>query len=165
MSPGGSTSLFFFSSRRRHTRFDCDWSSDVCSSDLYGRSAARVIVDEEHTRLIETVLATTRNRLIVVSDKISPEVVTKEFLARAIRLCESNVQVRFVFRRFMGDEKTASHIKEILEDATLQSDGRFSWVQVNTHAKVIIADDSAVVTSFNPLSFAGAFPEQWVALG
>src|SRR2546430_991073 len=24
---------FFFSSRRRHTRFDCDWSSDVCSSD------------------------------------------------------------------------------------------------------------------------------------
>src|SRR2546430_3224848 len=26
--------VFFFSSRRRHTRFDCDWSSDVCSSDL-----------------------------------------------------------------------------------------------------------------------------------
>src|SRR6266853_6163590 len=26
--------LFFISSRRRHTRFDCDWSSDVCSSDL-----------------------------------------------------------------------------------------------------------------------------------
>src|SRR5688572_30907251 len=30
--------LFFFSSRRRHTRFDCDWSSDVCSSDLSPRS-------------------------------------------------------------------------------------------------------------------------------
>src|SRR2546430_15278047 len=28
--------FFFFSSRRRHTRFDCDWSSDVCSSDLGG---------------------------------------------------------------------------------------------------------------------------------
>src|SRR2546427_2302247 len=28
---------FFFSSRRRHTRFDCDWSSDVCSSDLVCR--------------------------------------------------------------------------------------------------------------------------------
>src|SRR5689334_11129210 len=25
---------FFFSSRRRHTRWNCDWSSDVCSSDL-----------------------------------------------------------------------------------------------------------------------------------
>src|SRR5690606_18809489 len=28
--------LFFFSSRRRHTRFSRDWSSDVCSSDLFG---------------------------------------------------------------------------------------------------------------------------------
>src|SRR2546430_12673672 len=30
--------FFFFSSRRRHTRFDCDWSSDVCSSDLLHRA-------------------------------------------------------------------------------------------------------------------------------
>src|SRR2546430_452418 len=29
--------IFFFSSRRRHTIFDCDWSSDVCSSDLESR--------------------------------------------------------------------------------------------------------------------------------
>src|SRR3989475_1791376 len=28
--------FFFFSSRRLHTRFDCDWSSDMCSSDLGG---------------------------------------------------------------------------------------------------------------------------------
>src|SRR5688500_20293386 len=28
-------SLFFFSSRRRHTRLQGDWSSDVCSSDLF----------------------------------------------------------------------------------------------------------------------------------
>src|SRR5579862_10028337 len=28
--------FFFFSSRRRHTRWNCDWSSDVCSSDLHG---------------------------------------------------------------------------------------------------------------------------------
>src|SRR5438034_6940657 len=28
--------FFFFSSRRRHTRSLCDWSSDVCSSDLSG---------------------------------------------------------------------------------------------------------------------------------
>src|SRR5216683_3647759 len=30
---------FFFSSRRRHTRSDRDWSSDVCSSDLLGAGA------------------------------------------------------------------------------------------------------------------------------
>src|SRR5579862_940712 len=33
-----SESLFFFSSRRRHTSWNCDWSSDVCSSDLQGKS-------------------------------------------------------------------------------------------------------------------------------
>src|SRR5690242_21364032 len=35
--------FFFFSSRRRHTRLTCDWSSDVCSSDLImiaGRSGS-----------------------------------------------------------------------------------------------------------------------------
>src|SRR5437762_5507120 len=31
---------FFFSSRRRHTRYIGDWSSDVCSSDLAVRRAA-----------------------------------------------------------------------------------------------------------------------------
>ena len=33
-APADAATAFFFSSRRRHTRFKCDWSSDVCSSDL-----------------------------------------------------------------------------------------------------------------------------------
>src|SRR5690606_41095812 len=33
--------FFFFSSRRRHTRFSRDWSSDVCSSDLAPRPRKR----------------------------------------------------------------------------------------------------------------------------
>src|SRR5437588_8336996 len=33
--------FFFFSSRRRHTRSLCDWSSDVCSSDLRASGSAR----------------------------------------------------------------------------------------------------------------------------
>src|SRR5689334_1490558 len=32
---------FFFSGRRRHTRWSCDWSSDVCSSDLVFRGFRR----------------------------------------------------------------------------------------------------------------------------
>src|SRR6266508_5953619 len=32
--------FFFFSSRRRHTRWPRDWSSDVCSSDLHRRGAS-----------------------------------------------------------------------------------------------------------------------------
>src|SRR5690242_20824545 len=37
--------FFFFSSRRRHTRLTCDWSSDVCSSDLAAGPAAGIGVD------------------------------------------------------------------------------------------------------------------------
>src|SRR5690606_21998995 len=36
-----STVIFFFSSRRRHTRFSRDWSSDVCSSDLVEATGAQ----------------------------------------------------------------------------------------------------------------------------
>src|SRR5256886_10799893 len=40
---------FFFSSRRRHTRFDCDWSSDVCSSDLHYMLNSIVVAYGGHT--------------------------------------------------------------------------------------------------------------------
>src|SRR6266480_7538210 len=38
--------FFFFSSRRRHTRLTCDWSSDVCSSDLRRKFGLRGIVEQ-----------------------------------------------------------------------------------------------------------------------
>src|SRR5690625_2195539 len=40
--------FFFFSSRRRHTRWPRDWSSDVCSSDL-SRGEVLVVVDQPNT--------------------------------------------------------------------------------------------------------------------
>src|SRR5271165_4440430 len=41
---------FFFSSRRRHTRFSRDWSSDVCSSDL-----ELVVVAEKREERLQTI--------------------------------------------------------------------------------------------------------------
>src|SRR5688572_33396258 len=49
--------LFFFSSRRRHTRFDCDWSSDVCSSDLnFGKRGRGIELREGMVLAIEPML-------------------------------------------------------------------------------------------------------------
>src|SRR5688572_29605904 len=48
--------FFFFSSRRRHTRFDCDWSSDVCSSDL------RIVLAGDYGPCPKTVRVTARER-------------------------------------------------------------------------------------------------------
>src|SRR5690606_40949223 len=46
--PSLPASPFFFSSRRRHTRFSRDWSSDVCSSDL---AAGGVVVGQRQQRV------------------------------------------------------------------------------------------------------------------
>src|SRR5438270_2824159 len=50
--------FFFFSSRRRHTRFDCDWSSDVCSSDLPPEEAIKA---ESAWPAVERALASALN--------------------------------------------------------------------------------------------------------
>src|SRR5690606_38723068 len=42
--------VFFFSSRRRHTRFSRDWSSDVCSSDLIGHAIHFDLAVHHHAR-------------------------------------------------------------------------------------------------------------------
>src|SRR5256886_5254504 len=56
--------VFFFSSRRRHTRFDCDWSSDVCSSDLRSSPAhpARAKARSRSTRSTLKANGATSNR-------------------------------------------------------------------------------------------------------
>src|SRR5690606_39759001 len=66
----------FFSSRRRHTRFSRDWSSDVCSSDLTDNSdrwlrrrmvpiRSRIIATEE---LPEGLMATLMPKLMMCSE-------------------------------------------------------------------------------------------------
>src|SRR3989442_13346219 len=71
--------LFFFSSRRRHTRCGRDWSSDVCSSDLNDRSRIGGILDdrEDEPRIV--------GPCVVVQSG------AREFLARDLRLDRKSV--------------------------------------------------------------------------
>src|SRR3712207_7018376 len=64
--------IFFFSSRRRHTRYWRDWSSDVCSSDLRGTLK---IVDFGIAYLAQTAAArlTATNTVIGSPPYLSPE--------------------------------------------------------------------------------------------
>src|SRR5690606_40533149 len=70
--------VFFFSSRRRHTRFSRDWSSDVCSSDL-ARQGLR-------PQLIHQVLQAGKQALILIPEiNLGPQTLArfeKRFNAR-----------------------------------------------------------------------------------
>src|SRR5450432_726188 len=62
---------FFFSSRRRHTRSDRDWSSDVCSSDLnagirfqYNIADSRIRAEGGHRAQAEAILNSVRSHAL-----------------------------------------------------------------------------------------------------
>src|SRR5690606_39691645 len=74
-------SFFFFSSRRRHTRFSRDWSSDVCSSDLLLQAAG----GEEQAR---SKLSSLRLGARLVSRIAAPKDPTDSGSSRRRRSCE-----------------------------------------------------------------------------
>src|SRR5690606_40805998 len=96
MSRAAACCVLFFSSRRRHTRFSRDWSSDVCSSDL-----PKVPTP---TRVDELVVGKLRKLGIVPSELCSDE----EFLRRVsldltgTRSEERRVGIHSAFRTFRG---------------------------------------------------------------
>src|SRR5690606_40284936 len=55
---------FFFSSRRRHTRFSRDWSSDVCSSDLQRRHLDSLVAVGDRQPLGESQGSVFRDRIL-----------------------------------------------------------------------------------------------------
>src|SRR6267143_6217268 len=76
--------FFFFSSRRRHTRWNCDWSSDVCSSDLTqrdtgGKPARLYALTREGEELFPKAYA-------LVLGKLVEEIVRTHGRARAVEL-------------------------------------------------------------------------------
>src|SRR5215467_15897362 len=86
--------FFFFSSRRRHTRLQGDWSSDVCSSDLEGLSDFKLklasgltgTIPVTHTQVKRTdsthelgakVLDNTASAVLKVRDQLNSEAVDR----------------------------------------------------------------------------------------
>src|SRR5688572_30593314 len=62
--------FFFFSSRRRHTRFDCDWSSDVCSSDLILRALALRLAAQHQSAVVADAVGERVDQAVTVLGKL-----------------------------------------------------------------------------------------------
>src|SRR3712207_2565601 len=96
---------FFFSSRRRHTRYWRDWISDVCSSDLYWLDDKKV-TKTAITQLLEVVLAAPNKLNIVQQGMIT-------------RISELNSEER---RRIIEDIVGLSYFDEKKAEALKQLD-------------------------------------------
>src|SRR6185312_6066034 len=74
--------FFFFSSRRRHTRSDRDWSSDVCSSDLLGVLSEHLAPRCAHVHVVEV----DRALVPALKDALAPHPNTTLHVADAMAL-------------------------------------------------------------------------------
>src|SRR6266480_7090228 len=93
----GNIIFFFFSSRRRHTRLTCDWSSDVCSSDLDGCDMTHVDSPETATPAVQ---ASRAYRIVLIDGQ--------RILRQALRLL-------FATEREIAVVGEAGHAAEALE--------------------------------------------------
>src|SRR5690606_40945264 len=87
--------VFFFSSRRRHTRFSRDWSSDVCSSDLVGLdagvvdAAVRALVEVHRIGVAEQVVHVAENLLIGADQEDAQQVFLRSEERRVGKECKT----------------------------------------------------------------------------
>src|SRR5215211_9068846 len=70
--------FFFFSSRRRHTRSLCDWSSDVCSSDL------GIWIRQEFTKTQRDLEEYLEGRATALSQRVEAEIQQEITVLQAI---------------------------------------------------------------------------------
>src|SRR5256885_5246056 len=134
---------FFFSSRRRHTRLQGDWSSDVCSSDLVHERTAEL--RETQLEIIQRLAAATESR----------DEETGLHLERIGLLCE---RVGLALGLTTAEAETLRHAsllhdvgKIAVPDAILTKPGKLTdeeWVVMRRHAEAgaaILSGSSAPI--------------------
>src|SRR2546427_6560458 len=96
--------VFFFSSRRRHTRFDCDWSSDVCSSDLEARVIEATADANEKQGLADAKVL--EERLLAQARGEAQVGATKATVTRDVGMSEADVLRDKLYAEAKGDRKS-----------------------------------------------------------
>src|SRR5688572_21912118 len=117
--------FFFFSSRRRHTRFDCDWSSDVCSSDL---------IDEAYINFSSQKSFTTEL-------KDYPNLVIMQTLSKAWGLAALRIGIAFASEEIvyiMNKIKPPYNISQASQELVLQA--LEETMKVNDMIREIVAE-------------------------
>src|SRR5256886_530032 len=131
--------VFFFSSRRRHTRFDCDWSSDVCSSDLEALDRGLGIVRKNY----ETTASRGRLTMADVEKRMGLIKGTTDFNA----IADADIVIEAVFEEMPIKKEVFAKIDKIAKpDAVLATNT--STLDVNEIASATARPESVIGTHF-----------------
>src|SRR6266446_10972146 len=104
--------LFFFSSRRRHTRLQGDWSSDVCSSDLGGNIA--VLTGGDGKVLIDAGIGVSRPQISEALAALGTEPVTHLVNTHwHFDHADGNEWLHTAGAKIIAHENTRKHLSEI----------------------------------------------------
>jgi phosphatidylserine/phosphatidylglycerophosphate/cardiolipin synthase-like enzyme len=122
------------------------------------RASVRLLRDGEHRDLLWTALRTARRHLLITSDGLAEDVVDQAFVDHVEQCLERGVDVTLVYRRARR-EAGAQAVQRLqaLASRPGNGSGRLRLTNQSNHAKVLVVDDEAVVTSFNFLSFEGYY--------
>jgi hypothetical protein len=111
----------------------------------------------EHALLFDQARRNSRHRLLVISPWISGKVVTKAFIDELRALARKKVTIRIGYG--INANRARDERDRLAEDQLLKLSRDFDNVVVarlgDTHAKVLVSDDTVIVGSFNWLSFRG----------
>src|SRR2546422_2195555 len=132
--------MFFFSSRRRHTRCSRDWSSDVCSSDLIWIGVSTTLLKDSEGRLIGTTfVCTDLTEIKALQEQV-------EMRERMTVLGQMSAGIAHEFRNLMG---TILGAAKLIARQTPTANPVHESIQTITH---VIADMDHLITQF--LNFA-----------
>src|SRR2546422_5811246 len=132
--------MFFFSSRRRHTRCSRDWSSDVCSSDLIWIGVSTTLLKDSEGRLIGTTfVCTDLTEIKALQEQV-------EMRERMTVLGQMSAGIAHEFRNLMG---TILGAAKLIARQTPPDSPVHESIQTVTH---VISDMDHLITQF--LNFA-----------
>src|SRR3712207_3786332 len=146
--------LFFFSSRRRHTRYWRDWSSDVCSSDLRAIIEAAIQVKKEKGYNIVPEI------MIPLVGEVKELKYVKDVVTRVADLIikENNIELEYKVGTMIEIPRAALTADEIAKEAEFFSFGTNDLTQMtfgfsrDDAGKFLNEYESKKIFDFNPFS-------------
>lgn len=131
--------------------------SDQLKSSFHRRGqGARLIVDREHREVLWRALRSSQARLAVLSDRVSVDVVTNQFVRMLKTRVDADVSCTFLYRREGATDQADGPSHRLREEARRAPD-LCKLVEARSHAKVLVCDDDVTVGSFNFLSYGGDY--------